>query len=73
MANRPAMPTHRFRGKVIKFLAGLFRGLSFVVGITAPSPEEDEAAFVFVWLAIFAVVIVFCALIFYVISHMHVP
>ncbi len=57
---------------MIKFLATIFRGFSFVFGITAPAPGEDEHPFVYLWLGIIVVVIAFGALLFYVVSHLHV-
>jgi len=58
---------------MIKLLASIFRGLSFIAGVTAPPPGEDERRFVFLWLTIIGIVVVFSALIFYAISKMHVP
>jgi len=58
---------------MIKFLASLFRGLSYVVGITAPPPEQDQRRFVFLWLGIIAFLVVVCSILFYTIFHMPVP
>ena len=58
---------------MIKFLAYLFRGLSFVLGITAPPPEQDQRSFVFMWLGIVVFVLAFCVVLFYALSHMHLP
>jgi hypothetical protein len=57
---------------MISFLANIFRGVSFIMGITAPPPGEDERPFVFLWLGIIVFVAVFVALLFYVISRMHI-
>jgi hypothetical protein len=57
---------------MIKFLANIFRGFSFVFGITAPAPGQDERKFVFVWLGIIALVMVFCGLLVFVVSKLHV-
>ncbi len=57
---------------MIKFLANVFRGLSFVFGVTAPSPGEDERRFVFMWLGIVLLVVAVSALLFYLISRLHV-
>jgi hypothetical protein len=57
---------------MINFLAGLFRGLSFIFGISAPPPEEDQRRFVLMWLGIVAVLLGFAALLFYAISHLHI-
>jgi hypothetical protein len=35
---------------MIKFLARLFRGLHYVVGISEPPPGTSERKFVFTWL-----------------------
>ena len=59
-------------GKVITFLASVFRGVSFIVGMTAPAPGEEERRFVFLWLGVIGAVIVACVLLFYLISHVAV-
>lgn len=56
---------------MIHLLANLFRGLSFIFGISAPPPEQDQRSFVFMWLGILALLAVFCAGLFYAISHVH--
>ena len=58
---------------MIKFLANLFRGLSYVLGITAPPPEQDQRSFVFKWLGIVVFVVAFCIVLFYALSRMHLP
>jgi hypothetical protein len=58
---------------MIRFLANLFRGLSLVLGITAPPPEEDQRRFVFMWLGILAFILACCGVIFYAISRMRLP
>lgn len=58
---------------MIRFLANIFRGLSYIVGITAPAPGKDERTFVFLWLGIIASVAVFSVFLFYAISKMHAP
>jgi hypothetical protein len=65
--NNPSPPT-----PMIKLLANIFRGFSLVFGITAPPPDQDERPFVFLWLGIIAVVIVFCVLLLFVVSKLHV-
>jgi len=35
---------------VIKFLADLFRGLHYIVGISEPPPNTSDRKFVFTWL-----------------------
>jgi hypothetical protein len=58
---------------MIKFLANLFRGLSFILGITAPPPEEDQRSFVFMWLGILVFVLACCGVLLYAISRMRPP
>jgi hypothetical protein len=49
---------------MIKFLAELFRGLHYIVGISAPPSDISDRKFVFVWLVGIAVVAsVFVALV----------
>jgi len=36
---------------MIKFLAQLFRGLHYIVGISEPPPGTSDRKFVFTWLA----------------------
>jgi hypothetical protein len=57
---------------MISFLANIFRGVSFIMGITAPPPGEDERSFVFLWLGIIVFVAVFVVLLFYAISRIHI-
>jgi hypothetical protein len=54
---------------MINLLANLFRGLSFIFGISAPPPEQDQRSFVYMWLGILALLGVFAVVLFYVISH----
>jgi hypothetical protein len=56
---------------MIQFLANVFRGLSFVFGISAPPPNQDQRPFVYMWLGIIAFLIVFFAALFYAIWHVH--
>jgi hypothetical protein len=59
---------------MIKFLGRLFRGMSYVVGTTAPPPGgQEERRFVFLWLGVIGVVAGSFVLMFYVISKMRVP
>ena len=57
---------------MIGFLANLFRGASYIFGITAPPPGEDERSFVFMWLGIIAIAALVSALLLYLILRMHV-
>ena len=50
---------------MIALLAKIFRGLHMIVGITAPSPGQNERSFVLMWLGIIAFIIAFCAFVFY--------
>jgi hypothetical protein len=56
---------------MIDLLAGLFRGLSFIFGISAPPPEQDQRPFVFMWLGIIGVLLIFCGALLYAMSHVH--
>lgn len=58
---------------MISFLASIFRGLSYIVGITAPPPGQNERQFVFFWLGIIVIVVVGSTVLFYVILRMGVP
>lgn len=40
---------------MIAFLARVFRGVHFVLGMSAPPAEQDERAFVLIWLAVLVV------------------
>ena len=57
---------------MIKLLASVFRGLSFIFGISAPPPEQDQRSFVLMWLGIVAFLLGFAVLLFYVIGHLHI-
>jgi hypothetical protein len=49
---------------MIKFLARLFRGLHYIVGISEPPPDTSDRKFVFTWLVGIAfVAVVFMSLI----------
>ena len=56
---------------MIKFLANLFRGLSFIFGVSAPPPGENERPFVFMWLGIVVFLLGFSVVLFYALSHVH--
>jgi len=56
---------------MIKFLASVFRGFSFIFGVTAPPPDQDQRPFVLIWLAIIAISLAFAVILFYAISHVH--
>ena len=42
---------------MISFLASIFRGVHFILGISAPPPGHNERVFVFIWLGIVAVLL----------------
>jgi uncharacterized membrane protein len=56
---------------MIRFLAKIFRGFHFVLGISAPPPGGNERAFVLAWLGILACIVAFCSVLFYVIPHLY--
>ncbi len=58
---------------MIKFLSTVFRDLSFVLGISAPPPDQDQRQFVFMWLGIIVFLLAFCGVLLYAISHMRLP
>ncbi len=57
---------------MIRFLANVFRGVSYIFGVTAPPPGENERPFVMMWLGIIAVGTGVSALLLYLILRMHV-
>jgi hypothetical protein len=57
---------------MINLLPSLFRGSSFIFGISAPPPEQDQRLFVLMRLGIVAFFLGFAVLLLYVIAHIHV-
>jgi hypothetical protein len=57
---------------MIRVLANLFRGVSYVFGVSAPPPGENERSFVFMWLGIIVFGAAVSALLLYLILRMHV-
>ncbi len=57
---------------MIKFLANLFRGVSYIFGVSAPAPGENERPFVLMWLGIIVFGAAVSALLLYLILRMHV-
>jgi hypothetical protein len=57
---------------MIKFLANLFRGIHFMLGITAPPPGPNDRRFVLAWLLILLAFIAFCATLLHVIPQLYV-
>jgi len=64
---RPVIPD-----LMIKFLASLFRGVSYIFGVTAPPPGEKERSFVLMWLGIIVFGAAVSTLLLYLILTMHV-
>jgi hypothetical protein len=57
---------------MIKFLAQLFRGLHYIVGVSAPPPGTSDRKFVFAWLGGIAfIAALFVSLVFYVIPFLY--
>jgi hypothetical protein len=56
---------------VIPFLAKLFRGFHLIFGVSAPPPGQNETKFVFAWLGIFATLVIFCTVLFYLIPFLY--
>jgi hypothetical protein len=56
---------------MIKFLAQIFRGFHYIVGISEPPPGTSDRAFVFAWLGIIAFIVAFCMILFYVIPLLY--
>lgn len=56
---------------MIAFLARVFRGVHFVLGMSAPPPEQDERAFVLAWLAALLVFVAIFAGLLYFIPHFY--
>ena len=57
---------------MIKLLAQLFRGLHYIVAISAPPPSTSDRAFVFAWLGGIAFLAAFFViLVFYIIPSLY--
>jgi hypothetical protein len=56
---------------MINFLSNIFRGLSFIFGISAPPPDQNQRPFVYMWLGIVGFLLLFSLLLYYWISHVH--
>ena len=57
---------------MIKFLAELFRGLHYIVGISAPPPGTSDRTFVLAWLGgIASTAAFFVILVFYIIPFLY--
>jgi hypothetical protein len=56
---------------MIPFLARVFRGVHFVLGMSVPPPEQDERVFVFVWVAVLLVFVALFAGLLYFIPYFY--
>ncbi len=57
---------------MIKFLAQLFRGLHYIVGISEPPPGASDRTFVFAWLGGIAFIVAFFViLVLYIIPFLY--
>jgi hypothetical protein len=50
---------------MIKFLAQIFRGFHYIVGISEPPPGTSDRRFVFAWLGAIAFFVAFFICLFY--------
>ena len=50
---------------MIKFLAQLFRGLHYIIGISEPPPSTSDRMFVFAWLGGIAFIVAFFLIFLY--------
>ena len=57
---------------MIHFLASLFRGVHFILGITAPPPGQNERTFVLIWLGVIGAVLLLFAGMLYLIPYFYV-
>ena len=56
---------------MIKFLAQIFRGFHYILGISAPSPGTNDRTFVLVWLGAIAFIVAIGMFLFYVIPFLY--
>ena len=57
---------------MIHFLASLFRGVHFILGITAPPPGRNERTFVLIWLGVIGAVLLLFGGMLYLIPYFYV-
>jgi hypothetical protein len=57
---------------MIHFLASFFRGVHFILGITAPPPGHNERTFVLIWLAVIGVLLLLFGGLLYLIPVLYV-
>jgi hypothetical protein len=55
---------------MIKFLAELFRGFHYVIGISLP-PNTSDRSFVFAWLGAIAFMVAFPTILFFIIFFLY--
>ena len=55
---------------MIKFLAELFRGIHYVIEISAPPPSSNHRQFVFAWLGGIAFIVAYFVGLFYIIPFL---
>jgi hypothetical protein len=56
---------------MMKLLAGFFRGIHYIVGISLPPPGTSDRTFVLAWLGGIAVVVGICVIMFYLIPVLY--
>jgi hypothetical protein len=56
---------------MIKFLAQLFRGLHYIIGVSEPPPGTSDRAFVLAWLVGIAAVAAIAVFLFYIVPHLY--
>jgi hypothetical protein len=57
---------------MIHILANLFRGVHFILGITAPPPGQNERTFVLIWLGVIGAVLLLFGGMLYLIPYFYV-
>jgi hypothetical protein len=58
---------------MIKFLAQIFRGIHYIIGISEPPPGTSDRTFVFAWLGFIALFVAFCLVLFWYVLPFLVP
>lgn len=58
---------------MINFLAGIFRGLHLILGITPPPTGENERSFVLIWLSVIVSGAAFFVFLFYFLGRILKP
>ena len=56
---------------MIKFLAELFRGFHYIIGISLPPSSTSDRSFVFAWLGAIAVIVAFPTVLFFIIFFLY--